>query len=774
MKKAACIFMAAAMLIGMASCGRNGDDLSKAKKVPEGGTWWNDTVTEISGGDIWNEFDNRAYQVFNRYLYADDESVILSFSAFINNEDDGFNESECLLRNYSNDGKLLGQVNVGDSFAEGTNYSYTGDIYKKNGEYYTFADVYDEDKGTYVCYCYGIDFDGGILKDPFIIDIPSEDKRPSSLKYITDVGDKLVAAVDYQNSDFTFTSEILVIEGDEVKTFAPDFGYYSKVEYIDNLMQYDGLVSFVANITDNGIEKVMFCTLDPDTLDFDSVELDYYSALDYKYVPGCGIFDIGDNRSVKKIDPFTGDEEVILDLSDTFVNGLFTADPELVLVTDDKVVIHEKEEWKGSSLDTSKLILLEKTDADPNAGKALLSLAPLLEMTSQEYYAVNDFNRNSDKYFIEVDYKYYDALMKYEDLEEDSAYPDYGIINACAADAVDILMSDIREGTGPDLVIYDNSSAQLNNEDYLTDLTKRISAEKDLAGGDYMAYILEPNGWDGNHYRLDYGFCFDGMVIKDSLTESGAQGLTFEQYEKVINENNGGVINFAFDDISMMKALISSSDYFAYDKSGKFTINDGFKELADYITSVPDGSYDVDCRENDPLHENHCGNFNAYDDYCFTGGYAEFSVIGKPSPDGHPEAVSGRGTGITSCCVLKDAAWSFVMKMMSPDVQLMSGYYDHDPVLKSALRTIYEEQTEQHNALCGVYPKSYSSVPVPGYLLDRYMDQISDAVRVPDVDSSVLVIFYEEMPAYFEGQKSYEDVTSIIGNRVNLMLSERD
>ena len=62
---------------------------------------------------------------------------------------------------------------------------------------------------------------------------------------------------------------------------------------------------------------------------------------------------------------------------------------------------------------------------------------------------------------------------------------------------------------------------------------------------------------------------------------------------------------------------------------------------------------------------------------------------------------------------------------------------------------------------------------MPGYLLDRYMDQISDAVRIPDVDSSVLVIFYEEMPAYFEGQKSYEDVASIIENRVNLMLSER-
>ena len=214
--------MAAAMLFGMASCSRNCDDISKAKKVPEDGTWWNDTVTEISGGDIWKEFDNRAYQVFNRYLYADEESVVLSFDAFINNADEGLNDSAYLLRHYSYDGKLLGQVNIGDSFAEGTNYGYTGDIYKKNGEYYTFAEIYDEEKDTYVCYCYEIDFDGGVLKDPFIIDFPSDDRRPSTLNFITDVGDKLVATVDYRNSDFTFTSEILVIEGDEVKTFAPD------------------------------------------------------------------------------------------------------------------------------------------------------------------------------------------------------------------------------------------------------------------------------------------------------------------------------------------------------------------------------------------------------------------------------------------------------------------------------------------------------------------------------------------------------------------------
>ena len=58
-------------------------------------------------------------------------------------------------------------------------------------------------------------------------------------------------------------------------------------------------------------------------------------------------------------------------------------------------------------------------------------------------------------------------------------------------------------------------------------------------------------------------------------------------------------------------------------------------------------------------------------------------------------------------------------------------------------------------------------------MVDWYVDQISDAVIVPDTDSAVIVIMNEEMPAYFEGQKSLDDVIAIIENRVNLMLNER-
>ena len=53
------------------------------------------------------------------------------------------------------------------------------------------------------------------------------------------------------------------------------------------------------------------------------------------------------------------------------------------------------------------------------------------------------------------------------------------------------------------------------------------------------------------------------------------------------------------------------------------------------------------------------------------------------------------------------------------------------------------------------------------------VEQVADAVKVPDVDTSVLVILDEEIQPYLEGQKSLDDVIVTAENRINLMIDER-
>ena len=48
------------------------------------------------------------------------------------------------------------------------------------------------------------------------------------------------------------------------------------------------------------------------------------------------------------------------------------------------------------------------------------------------------------------------------------------------------------------------------------------------------------------------------------------------------------------------------------------------------------------------------------------------------------------------------------------------------------------------------------------------------AVTVSDMDSGIIVIMNEEMPAYYSGQKSLDEVTQIVENRVILCYRNRD
>ena len=110
--------------------------------------------------------------------------------------------------------------------------------------------------------------------------------------------------------------------------------------------------------------------------------------------------------------------------------------------------------------------------------------------------------------------------------------------------------------------------------------------------------------------------------------------------------------------------------------------------------------------------------------------------------------------------------------MLSPEIQNQLCLDYTDPVSKSALHDTAVKFIEDYNSQPDPY--GYSMGPVSNDIVDRYIDQISDAVLVPDLDSSILVIVNEEMPAYFQGDKSLDEVISILENRINLMLTERE
>ena len=761
MKKHICILIIFAMLLGLASCGLGNANLNKIRTVSDNDDWWNDTETVITPDDIKQEFNVDFYDLLGSYLAADEDSVILVFMIWSQESQDA------VLKHYSYDGALLGQVRLSDYFEEDVVFYPPETIYKLNNKYYAIIQHYDEETDSLVDEGYEIDFDNSTLKNPFAIKLPDDGSMFSQIITMTGVGDKLVYLMSM--GDFNKHSyKICVIEGDKTRFFVPDFGADVKVDFIGNFMKYGDRVSFTADTNENGVDKRYFCILDPETFDMQKTE-QKYDTFRASFIPDCGIFDCEQYKVVSRIDLDTGEKKKLADLSDSYISGQYD-NMSIVWATDDKIVLYVDEQRPVGGMSTTHLIKLEKAVSNPNSGKKVLSLAYIDWMSKFEYGAVNAFNRKTDKYFIEVTDKYYDVATSVYDTPEYQS--DFTLIDVSKTDAVDLLMADIRKGEGPDLVLYESDSAQLNNPDYLVDISKRISSEKSLVNGDYVNLVTSPNGRDGKHYRLDYGFNYTALMIKNDFVNSDQAGVTFEQYDKLINERNAGKSILYEEDLALMKLFMENSDCVSYFKDGTFALdNDSFRASSKYIASIPDVMpYDnVNWTEMKNMQVLEGVTFNSFV-YLYGNAYKNYSIIGIPSADGHAEVIKGRGVGITSCSALQDVAWDFAMSLMSPDYQNQVNVY-YDPVLKSAQRVSFEKYIDFKNS--SLNPYNSMDVRVEKGIIDYYIEQISDAVTAPDMDSAIITIMNEEMPAYFEGQKNFDEVIKIIENRVNLMIAER-
>ncbi|MCR4730580.1 MAG: ABC transporter substrate-binding protein [Saccharofermentans sp.] len=764
MKRFICILTVLALLTGLASCGQgsvSNASLNKVRTVSGNDEWWNDTETVITPEDIKQEFNVDFYELLGNFLAADENSVILAFNILSKESTDA------VLKHYSYDGKLLGQVRLSDYFGEGVQFYQPETIFKLNGKYFTVIQHSVKGSDSFVNEGYEIDFDNSTLKDPFTLKLPDDGSMFSEVITMTGVGDKLVYLMsmgDFYNHSY----KICVAEGGKTRSFAPDFGAGAELKHIASFMKYGEGVAFTAETIENGVEKKCFCTLDIDTFTMHKAELKTETHRS-SYIPDCGVFDCDKHEVIRKVDIETGETKQLADLTHSFITGQYE-DLRIVWATEDRIVLYADEQGPLGGMSVSHLITLDKADTNPNSGKEILSLAYTDWISKFEYGAVNAFNRSSDKYLIEVTSKYYDAATGVFD--NDAYLSDYTLIEASEASAVDILKADIRKGEGPDLVLYGSDTAQLNNPDYLTDLTKRIKAEKSLTNGDYVKLVTSPNGRDGNHYRLDYGYNYTALMLKSDFISDRQAGLTFDQYDKLISERNGGNSILHEDSRALMKMFMENSDSITYTKDGNVSLgNVGFKAAASYVASIPDVMpYDdmswVKMKNMQVLEG---VTFNSFV-YLYANAYKHYSIIGVPSSDGHAEVIKGRGVGITSCCALQDGAWEFALTFMSPDYQNKVNVY-YDPVLKSAQKATFEEYINIWNA--HINPYDNTTFPVEKGIVDYYIKQTSDAVTVPDMDSGIIVIMNEEMPAYFTGQKSLDEVMKIIENRVNLMLSEQ-
>lgn len=759
MKKFALFLAAVLMLSCFSSCKKSKKDSFSGKTISAESTWWNETVTTVTPDEIKKAGDGSFYNVFASYAFSDEDSAILRFSL---SPDDTDQPDIEILRHYSYDGKLLGQIILNDHLKSDDLFS-DWEVFSRGGKYY--AQIEDSDSGDQMAY--ELDFENSTLKDPVPLNYPElGDGYFSSVNTMIGVGDSLVYLINDAN-DGKNTYQIYVDDGSSPRTFDIDFGRDALVGSISSFCGTGGnTVSFTAEVSENGITKEYSCTLDIASFEFKKTPIQNPDALSNLFFISEGKALSCGTHQVFTLDVATGSKSEFLNFNDTYVLGDF-AGALILNATDSEIVLFREDQNSFGMNSTAHLIKLTKADKNPNAGRKALSLAYFSWLDDMEYNAISEMNTGSSEYFIEVTDKYFDIANASSD--SDSTVSVLAQQLSGEVNAMDLLISDIKSGTGPDMVLFDSQFEKFNNTDYLIDLSDRIKSDESLKSGDYMDFVLTPNGRDGKHYRLNYKYMFDGFCVNTKFLDDGAKGLTFSEYDRIIEENNLGKSVLYENELSLLEELVRISDCFSYDESGKLSLNtENFRAIAEYISSIPDSiSYDdglLGMTNVNLLHYMDASGFtNQYGAL-----YKTHAIIGMPSMDGHAETINGFGIGITSTCSAPDGAWEFAMKLLSPEAQRSISV--GDPVMKSALKEHLLEVIQQFNDQKKEY---YEPERLTDDYADWYIGQLSDAIVVPDVNPTVLMIMCEEMPAYFAGDKTLDEVISTIENRVNLLLREQ-
>ena len=176
----------------------------------------------------------------------------------------------------------------------------------------------------------------------------------------------------------------------------------------------------------------------------------------------------------------------------------------ILYASEDKVSVYAEQSGIAWGNGDPVLITLTRADSNPNKGKKILELAYVDWPSFGLCEAVNSYNRNSDDRYVRL-------VNKYHSFDRD------------VTESVDILMEDIRSESGPDMVILNSDHAVLDDDRYLVDVSGLC-------------------GMDSPYYRVPYGICYRGLVVKTSLLDDPDQkGITYEQYDELVKSANNGL-----------------------------------------------------------------------------------------------------------------------------------------------------------------------------------------------------------------------------------------
>ena len=506
-------------------------------------------------------------------------------------------------------------------------------------------------------------------------------------------------------------------------------------------------------------------------------------------------------RSLSRIDIFTGQEEAIYTDNDNDFS-IFYGGPGAISVRSDQDILFAEPTFDNESGATPSLTLyhIQKAATNPHAGKKILRVGAYGKADyTQEILDYN--NRSESKSYVVM----YDSWSN-ADMDSDFAKAEAGV--------VDTVLLDMKSGTGPDVLLDFADFAQFNNDDVLIDLNPYLDGNGGIDRSLYFDNILRAFETDGKLYQLPLNVWIEALAGNPDLL-GGTTAWTCEQFFSRMKENGDAVLPLLspteYDAMSLLLQLLGDdmNHYVDYSRCEAYFDSDDFRrllEISKYVGNKlnPDLIADLmeqydDMRYGDGYHSTEAivmdaglcyvvpvslftlREYSRYADLCD----GRVVILGWPTTGGSGFAAEAHASiGISAFSECKEEAWDFVQYLLSPETQKMrvrnSGSSDGisicREVVEEAVKLTIEQDKEDKARLEERQSQGYDGLVAPaiteemGAVFLGYIEHITTSVNR---NPAVFNIIREEAPAYFSGDRSAEDVSRIIQNRVTTLLQEQ-
>lgn len=423
--------------------------------------------------------------------------------------------------------------------------------------------------------------------------------------------------------------------------------------------------------------------------------------------------------------------------------------------------------------------LLSKVEKSKVPVKEVITLATIATPRDELNRAVVEFNKANHQYRVEI-----------KSYLEDQA--DWSKLT----DARNRLMADLVSGNGPDLIYLEHLDwVNLAKKGALEELTPYMQKTGGVAKTDFLEAVVNAYELDGSLYTIPRSFSLSTLMGKETVVNS-VEEWTFESMLELAQDYPEVALIYGMDSYSFIRMSMQYGESLFVDNNNQCHF-DGpeFTELLAFVTQGKNTLAMGFSPRADLLLNKYLllkvdiTGLEAYQMYMqlFKG---EGVLAGYPTADGSRGGLleGAEMMAISSQSTKKEGAWSFLEYYLQAEVstswQMPTLVSTFEEMADKAMEIEYEydkdgnikydkegNPVQEAKTNYGYYDFNADIYALTEEELEGFYELLNHAVR-GNSESVIMQIVMEEISPFLNGDKTAEEVTTIIQSRVQLYLDE--